>query len=235
MSELEQGLDAAERELDRSLLLLEKRQAPERLKARLGAVVAEAPGAAPAPPASPRVSSRRTAVLSISLAAAVVLAGGIGFGWFRAVHDSDALVTEAVNDHLRMLYAERPLEVESSDRHQVKPWFEGKLDFAPVVAFAGDDEFALAGGAVAYFMDRKAAAFVFKRRLHVMTLFVFRAEGLPWPRGSNQALGTKSAFYASSRGFGTLLDREGDLGYALVSDADTATLLRLGTKLVEAH
>jgi anti-sigma factor RsiW len=232
MSEPERGPEAAERELDRALSLLEKRKAPERLKARLGAVVQAAP--APAPPRA-RVASRRTAVLSLALAAAVALAAGMGFGWFRAVHDSDALVTEAVNDHLRVLYAERPLEVESSDRHQVKPWFEGKLDFAPALAFAGDDEFVLTGGAVAYFMDRKAAAFVFKRRLHVMTLFVFRAEGLPWPRTTNQTLGKKGASFASSRGFGTLLFREGDLGYALVSDADTATLLRLGTKLVEGR
>jgi anti-sigma factor RsiW len=235
MSEPERGLEAAERELDRALSLLEKRKAPDRLKARLGAVIEAAPAAGPVAAPLPRVSSRRTAILSLSLAATVVLAGGLGFGWFRSAHDADLLVTEAVNDHLRVLYAERPLEVESSDRHQVKPWFEGKLDFAPVLAFAGDDEFTLAGGAVAYFMDRKAAAFVFKRRLHVMTLFVFRAEGLPWPRTSNQVLGKKSASYASSRGFGTLLYREGDLGYALVSDADTATLLRLGTKLVEAH
>jgi len=233
MTEPERGLEAAERELDRALSRLEKRKAPEQLKARLGAALEAAPVPAAAPP--PRAPSRRAALLSVSLAAAVVLAGGMGVGWFRAVHDSDALVAEAVNDHLRVLYAERPLEVESSDRHQVKPWFEGKLDFAPVVAFAGDDEFALTGGAVAYFMDRKAAAFVFKRRLHVMTLFVFRAEGLPWPRGSNQTIGKKSASFASSRGFGTLLYREGDLGYALVSDADTPTLLRLGTKLVEAH
>jgi anti-sigma factor RsiW len=68
-----------------------------------------------------------------------------------------------------------------------------------------------------------------------MTLFVFRADGLPWPRTSNQALGHRSATYASSRGFGTLIFREGDLGYALVSDVDTPTLLRLGTKIAEAH
>lgn len=231
MSEPERGLEAAERELDRALSLLERRKAPAGLKARLAA----APGPAPAASPAPRAVSRRTLGLSLSLAAAVVVAGGLGFGWFRAVHDSDALVNEAVNDHLRVLYAERPLEVESSDRHQVKPWFEGKLDFAPVLAFAGDDEFALTGGAVAYFMDRKAAAFVFKHHLHVMTLFVFRAEGLPWPRTSNQSLGKTKAFFASSRGFGSLLFREGDLGYALVSDADTATLLRLGTKIAEAH
>jgi len=235
MSDPDHKLDAAERELDRALSLLEQRKAPELLKARLAASALAAPEAAPPQAAPARVASRRTLALSLSLGVAVLAAGGLGVGWFRAVHDGDALVTEAVNDHLRVLYAERPLEVESSDRHQVKPWFEGKLDFAPVLSFSGDDEFVLTGGAVAYLLDRKAAAFVFKRKLHVMTLFVFRADGLPWPRGTPQNLGKTKASYASSRGFGTLLFRQGDLGYALVSDADTATLLRLGTKIAETH
>src|SRR5262249_5999936 len=60
----------------------------------------------------------------------------------------DALVTEAINDHVRVLLSQRPLEVETSDIHQVKPWFSGRLDFAPAVSFEGDAEFPLRGGAV---------------------------------------------------------------------------------------
>ena len=74
----------------------------------------------------------------------------------------------------------------------MKPWFEGRLDFAPVVAFGGDDDFPLQGGSVAYFVDRKAATFVFKRRLHVVTLFVFRAEGLPWPAVGHAPVGQRA-------------------------------------------
>src|SRR6185312_2399693 len=91
------------------------------------------------------------------------------------------LVEEAVNDHLRVVSSSHPVEIESGGIHQVKPWFTGRLEFAPRVAFSGDDEFSLVGGSVAYFRDRKAAAFIFKRRLHVITLLVFPAEGLPWP------------------------------------------------------
>jgi anti-sigma factor RsiW len=140
-------------------------------------------------------------------------------------------VLEAVNDHLRVHYAQQPLEVASGGIHQVKPWFEGKLDFAPVLGFDGDAEFTLTGGAVAYFIDRKAAAFVFKRRLHVITLFVFRVEGLPRPHGSNQKLGRRSALAAHSRGFNVLFFRDNELGYALVSDTEPAALARLGEKI----
>ena len=129
------------------------------------------------------------------------------------------LVAEAVNDHLRLLYAERPLEIESGGIHQVKPWFAGRVDFAPAVAYEGDADFPLQGGSVAYYIDRKAAAFVYKHKLHVITLFVFRAEGLPWGRADEVS--------TSSRGFHVILWRAGDLGYALVSDSeDLPTLER---------
>src|SRR5262249_47265664 len=82
------------------------------------------------------------------------------------------LVDETVNDHLRILYAEHPLDVVSSDSHQVKPWFAGKLDFAPRNVFEGDADFPLQGGAIAVVLDRKAAALVYKRRLHLVTVFV---------------------------------------------------------------
>src|SRR4029077_19258472 len=103
------------------------------------------------------------------------------------------MVTEAVNDHLRLLASQHPLDIESGGMHQVKPWFEGRLDFAPVVRFLGDDDFPLRGGAVGYYVDRKAAVFVFYRRLHPMTLLVFRADGLPWAGGGCGAVGRRAA------------------------------------------
>ncbi len=110
------------------------------------------------------------------------------------------------------------LGIESGGIHQVRPWFAGRLDFAPVVAFEGDAEFPLKGGTVEYFLDRQAAVFVYGHRLHTISLFVFRADGLPWP-----GAGLRTA----ARGFSVVLWRAGDLGYALVSDVDPATLERL--------
>ena len=59
--------------------------------------------------------------------------------------DAGRMVAEAVNDHLRILASQHPLDVESGGIHQVKPWFEGRLDFAPVVSFEGDADFPLKG------------------------------------------------------------------------------------------
>jgi len=145
--------------------------------------------------------------------------------------DAATLVTEAVNDHLRVLSSPRPLDVESGGIHQVKPWFAGKLDFAPEIAFAGDADFPLRGGALGYFLDRRAAVFVYQRRLHAVSLLVFKADGLAWPNRGLEPMGRVAAYATSSRGFNVLLWRAGDLGYALVSDLDAAELRQLGAKL----
>ncbi len=144
---------------------------------------------------------------------------------------SAGLVTEAVNNHLRILSSQHPLDIESGDFHQVKPWFEGRLDFAPRVSFLGDAEFPLKGGAVGYFLDRKAAVFVYNRRLHAVSLFVFRADGLAWPTRELKALGPARVYTASARGFNALLWRSGELGYALVSDVGAAELAELAAKV----
>jgi anti-sigma factor RsiW len=214
--------DAADQELSLALEeRLPRRQAPRSLKHELAARWSDPP--------------RRKKLPAVLRTAAVAALGGamtllVLAGW-RARRPDESMVREAVSDHLRVLYSQRPLEVESSDRHQEKPWFSGRLDFAPVMAFNGDDEFALQGGGVGYFIDRKAATFVFKRRLHVITLFVFPSRGLGWPALGTQAIGEGRGSLATLRGFHVLLWRTGDLGYALVSDIDEAELLTLGAKI----
>jgi len=214
--------NAQDEALSAALAKLPRRRAPEALKRSLDA----------------RWRPRRTNVARMlrtaaSVGAGALLAGALFLGWRGLARPSEGLYTEAVNDHLRILYAARPVEVESGGIHQVKPWFDGRLDFAPILAFGGDDEFPLEGGAVAYFLDRKAAAFQFRRRLHPITLLVFRAEGLSWPTTSVGSIGPMRATLETRRGFHVLLWRRDDLGYALISDVDDRDLVALATKIAE--
>jgi len=215
--------DLVDRELTRAL---ERRTpqyaAPIALKRRLAA-------GWPAPARPPRVRRLWTSAL---LPAGVVAALLLFAPFAREIlsppgHEPSPMVTEAVNDHVRLLQSERPLEVESGGIHQVIPWFSGRLDFAPAIHFPGDAEFPLRGGAVGYFLDRKAATLVFGGPQHPISLFVFKADGLPWPRGERGGL-----YRMSSRGSTVLLWREGELGYALVSSENERTLGRLAGKLV---
>jgi anti-sigma factor RsiW len=211
-----------ERALDRALAMRPKYALPDSLRVKLSAQLR------PTKPKLPAARFARWAAILAPSLAAVLLAGFALRGW---VAPNQALVTEAVNDHLRVLYAEHPIEIESGGIHQVKPWFTGRLDFAPAISFSGDEEFPLVGGAIGLFVDRKAATFVFKHRLHTITLFVFRAESLSFPVRSDSLVATLPATSASSRGFNVLLWRAGDLGYALVSDVEPAALARLAAKV----
>jgi anti-sigma factor RsiW len=218
--------DAADTQLS---VLLEERlsrpRAPASLKRTLEERWLEPPPRRPIARSWARVG--RT---SAAMAAGAVLVLAVLVGLRERASDG-TLVAEAVNDHLRVLYSDHPIEVESGGIHRVKPWFEGRLDFAPVMDFAGNDDFPLEGGSVGYFIDRKAATFVFKRRLHEITLFVFRAEGLHWPVVGLRAIGAVHGTVATSRGFHVALWRQADLGYALVSDVNEADLLTLGAAI----
>jgi anti-sigma factor RsiW len=213
--------DARDAELGEVLGRLPRAPAPEALRRRLEARWSP-----------PQRRATRTARVTGALAAALAIAAGVllALRFDRA----GSLYAEAVNDHLRLLYSEHPVEIESGGIHQVKPWFAGRVDFAPPVAFAGDADFPLQGGSVAYFVDRKAAAFVFTRRLHRITVLVFPAEGLPWPSIGGEVLGAQRVYERTSRGFHTFLWRSADLGYAAVSDVSEADLRELVSRVVSA-
>jgi anti-sigma factor RsiW len=155
----------------------------------------------------------RRVSLPLVLSAAAIVAAGLfagvffGLGAGRATNAPNPLVSEAVNDHLRVLYAEHRVEIESGGIHQVKPWFTGRVDFAPVVAFEGDDEYSLKGGTVGYFIDRKAAVFVYELRLHTISVLVFPAEALSWPEGT-VPVGARRATVATVRGLHVVMLRD---------------------------
>jgi anti-sigma factor RsiW len=219
---------AAEQLLSEALeARLPQHAAPVALKRRLAAAWPD-----PAAPARPSIRGRRWFVPALAVAAMLLLA--LPLYYPRASDRSTVMVAEAVNDHLRVLTSQHPLDIESGGMHQVKPWFEGRLDFAPVVRFLGDQDYPLQGGAIGYYLDRKAAVFVFHRRLHAISLLVFPAEGLPWPRGDLRRLGRADAYVSASRGFNLVLWREGELGYALVSDVEAPELIGLAAKLAPA-
>ena len=228
--------DAADRLLSEALeQRLPKRPAPAPLRRSLEAKWDPRPsrdGTSPASPGRGRdLVGLRRFVRTLGAVAAGTAAAVIAVSAWRARPSSDVMVAEAVNDHLRVLYSAHPVEVESGGIHQVKPWFAGRVDFAPVEPFAGDDDFPLQGGSVAYFLDRKAAAFVFKRRLHVITLFVFPSQGLPWPAVDTQTIGGVRGTLETSRGFHVLMWHKGDQGYGLVSDVDPKDLTELGARI----
>jgi anti-sigma factor RsiW len=228
------AIERSERALDGLLAeRLPRYSAPDALKRRLALLVGarEVPKGERRWPAERRSPRRWARGLLPALAASVALVTGVVVWRGRtAGAGGDPLTAEVVNDHLRVLASQHPLDVESGGAHQVKPWFEGKLDFAPDVPSAEGADLLLRGGGVGYVFDRRAAVIVYALRLHVVTLLVFPSQGLTWP-GAAAATTTPALQATSARGFNVIWWRAGALGYALVSDVTATELADVGARL----
>jgi anti-sigma factor RsiW len=218
-------LEASEQALDDALRAgLPLHRAPERLVARLAEMARTATGDRSDTLPGPRRHWTRFASPALAAALAMVVAGLVVHQ--QATVDRaarTAITSEAVNDHLRMLASERGPDLVSGENHVVKPWFEGRVDFAPVVPIPEVADLHLRGGSVGYFLDRKAAVVGYGLRRHAVTLLVFRASGLGLPEVRAPDGGSR-VDASTERGFRVATWRVADVGYALVSDVPAQEL-----------
>jgi anti-sigma factor RsiW len=120
----------------------------------------------------------------------------------------NSLADRIVAEHVQSLQADHLLDVESNDRHTVKPWFNGKLDFVPPVTDYADSGFPLVGGRLAYIENHNAAALVYRRGAHPINVFI-------WPAGENPRLATGCLMRS---GYNLCSWSRGEFNYWVVSD-----------------
>jgi anti-sigma factor RsiW len=145
-------------------------RSPEALRKRVRAI-------APAPRPTGRPWHLPAWQLGAFAASVALLLFG-GWGLWRSLSSGrtqDLLAQAVLDSHVRSLLGSHLVDIAGPDRHTVKPWFARQLDFSPPVVNLDQQGFTLLGGRAEYLDHRKVACIVYKRREHVVNLFVWPA------------------------------------------------------------
>jgi anti-sigma factor RsiW len=136
-------------------------------------------------------------------------------------------LTEIADLHVMDLASTNPVDVVSTDKHTVKPWFAGKLPFSFNLPELQNSGFTLAGGRVAYFEHSPGAQLLFDLRKHQLSVFIFKEEAGELSSHAGTATATRLALQIETWS-------EGGLRYFIVSDAPASDVHALGELLRKA-
>lgn len=176
-------------------------------------------------PARAAGTNRRSVIkgFAVGATASALAASGVLVMVMRS-DDEQRILGEVVSAHLRSLQAQHLTDVQSSDQHTVKPWFNGKLDVAPPVIDLTALGFTLLGGRLDYVDAKPVAAIVYRRRVHVINLFC-----APAPGSSKRGAAMESLY-----GFNVRRWTENGLNLWAVSDINADELTEFGDKFEAA-
>jgi anti-sigma factor RsiW len=161
----------------------------------------------------------------LAVAAALLLFADTGWKVVSVrsgTNNETVFAAEIVDAHLRSLQPGHLTDVVSTDQHAVKPWFDGKLDFAPPVRDFAEQGFPLQGGRLDVIHGRAIAALVYGRRKHVVNVFI-------WPTSESDVAPRDG----SQQGYNWVDWRKGGMEFCAVSDTTPIDLAELQRLFVE--
>lgn len=194
--------------------------APPRLRQRIEAALPKAPASNVQP-----MPTRRGVLRGFALGSAVSAIAATGLVAVIVREDElQRVQSEIVSAHLRSLQAGHLTDVVSTDQHTVKPWFNGKLDVSPPVIDLTAQGFTLIGGRLDYVDARAIGAVVYKRRAHIINLFVAQTSNTEH----------RAAKIETLQGFNIRCWRDRGLNYWAISDLGADELSEFGEKFEAA-
>jgi anti-sigma factor RsiW len=172
-----------------------------------------------------RTSSRRSVLKGFAMGTALsaAMAATLVIAVIPTDHDQRVL-GDVVSAHLRSLQGDHLTDVQTSNQHTVKPWFNGKVDVAPPVVDLTAQGFTLVGGRLDYIDGKAVASIVYRRRAHVINLFVAQGE----------TADHRGAKLEKAQGFNIRRWNAQGLEFWAVSDIDAEELQEFGSKLEAA-
>jgi len=186
---------------------------------------AEKVGGSPLAPPAPVIPLRRFqlgagllgAGLGAALAASLVLVS-------VSTGRQESLDRDLVGAHVRSLMPGHLMDVESSDRHTVKPWFNGRVDLSPPTPNLADLGTPLVGGRLDYVDEHVASVLIYRRHQHILNLFIWS------DHGDDRDPGTLLSQHRTRNGYEVLRWVQDGVSYALVSDLNSQELTAFQTE-----
>jgi len=152
---------------------LVRHSAPDVLKARIRSALAQ-PSVHDTPPAPVRSAWTRLVAAGVMIA---VASSGLTYATLSGGIRSRSMADDIVASHVRSLMPGHLTDVASTNQHNVKPWFNGRIDLSPVVPALDSVGFPLLGGRLDYLDGRTVAAVVYTRREHVINVYSWPSSG----------------------------------------------------------
>jgi len=144
--------------------------APEAVRERIAGMTRRAAASRAAPPMWRGYAMAASLLVAVALSSAVTAV-------LVSPTASSRIEQDVVAGHVRSLQMDHMIDVASSDQHTVKPWFHGKLDYAPPVEDYAAEGFALVGARLDYVNHRNVAALVYRHGEHPINLFILPGGG----------------------------------------------------------
>jgi anti-sigma factor RsiW len=208
---------AAYREMSKAVAGAGLYAAPAALRRRIEASLPQTP--------TLTTRSRRSVLRGFAMGSAVSALAATGLVAIVLRHDDEQrIVSEVVSAHLRSLQAGHLIDVVSTDQHTVKPWFNGKLDVSPPVLDLTAQGFTLIGGRLDYVDARAIGAVVYRRRQHIINLFVAQTASAEH----------RAAKMETMQGFNVRRWSEQGMNFWAVSDIAADELAEFGEKFEAA-
>jgi len=149
-------------------------------------------------------------------AAVILVVGTLTSAYLGARSGRDQVFSEIADLHVATLASSSPVDVISTDRHTVKPWFQGKIPFAFNLPELQNSEFSLLGGRMTYLEQTPGAHLIYDVRKHHVSVLVFQERSLP-ARLDENSVSKKHPFNMETWS-------QGGLRYFVIGDASAADI-----------